>query len=509
MSVVDAKINLCGEYRLKVIEGDTILSDSGWCKNTILSGGLIRLATLPFSGIINFLDLGTSSALSATPNYSLSGVVSPSSNSVFTNVERDNFQIIYNSTYPNLRTYYASFTTQLADTITETIREFAIKPFAGSTVDGFSRATLTNPVQVSFNQAVNFEYRLSVDWASYVERDYTPFRTAPYTIGSPASSYNTFYIPTTSTIYNIPEDRIFNPLNKLILCKNNEQFPAFGDTYPDPIQYGLETEASSTFNPTTLSAYLDKSKKCFNIITQYSNISAPQGAGVLSGINTAILVSPDTNTRFLATRFKTPLTLYNYERLSDVIGLSTYSSYYDIFRKNLLGLNYRYAWGESLYATIDAYDTYSAALPLVINQNPDIPCNIYRTVQCGIAKTSRVLGTPVTYVTRVITGSKTGTMTLDYRCNNVATRFLGVYYPNDNTSLSAVPLVDSGYRGTNEVFTSQLNAIGYPAITGPATGVVSFTKSLSTHTFIDIITYSPLAYAGVDTYVQFNVTCPS
>ena len=509
MSVVDAKINLCGEYRLKVVENDTILSDSGWCKNTILSGGLLRLATLPYSGIINFLDLGTSNALSATPNYSLSGVVSPSRNSVFNNVQRDNFQIIYNSAYPNLRTYYASFTTQLANTVTETIKEFAIKPYTGNKDDAFSRAVFTNPVRVNFNQAVNFEYRLSVDWSSYVERDYTPFRTARYTIGSPVSSYNTFYVPTTSTIYNIPEDRIFNPLNKLILCKDNELLPAFGETYPNPIQYGLGTEASSTFNPVTLSAYLDKTKKCFNIITQYSNISAPQGAGVLSGINTAVLVSPDTNIKFLATRFKSPLTLYNYDRLSDVIGLTAYSSYYDIFRKNLLGLNYRYAWGESLYATIDAYDTYSAAFPLIINQNPDIPCNVYRTVQCGNVKTSRVLGSPVTYITRVITGPSTGTLTIDYRCNNVATRFLGIYYPNDNTSLSAVPIVDTGYRGTNEVFTSELNSIGYPSISGPATGVVSFTKSLSTHTFIDIITYSPLTYAGVNTYVQFNVTCPS
>jgi hypothetical protein len=509
MSVVDANINLCGEYRIKVLEKDTIVSDSGWCKNTILSGGLIRLATLPFSDILYFLDLGTSSALSATPNYSLSGVISPSSNSTLLNVERDNFQIIYNSTYPNLRTYYTSFTTQLADIVTETIKEFAIKPYSGSSVEAFSRAVLPTPTTVNFNQAVNFEYRLSVDWSSYVERDYTPFRMMPYTIGSPASSYNTFYVPTTSTIYNIPEDRLFNPLTKLILCKNNEELPAFGDAYPSPVQYGLESEASSTFNSNTLSAYLDKSKKCFNIITQYSNISAPQGAGVLSGISTAILVSPDTNTKFLATRFKHPITLYNYERLSDVIGLSTYNANYDIFRKNLLGLNYRYAWGESLYATIDAYDTYSAAFPLVINANPDIPCNVYKTVQCGNAQTVRILGSPVTYKIRVIVGAITGNMTLNYNCNNVATRFLGVYYPNDNTSLSAVPIVDSGYRGTDQVFTPELNSVGYPSISGPATGTVSFTKSLSTHTFIDIITYSPLSYAGVNTYVQFNVTCPT
>lgn len=509
MSVVDANINLCGEYRLKVLESDTIVSDSGWCKNTILSGGLIKLATLPFSGILNFLDLGTSSALSASPNFSLSGVLAPSTNSVLNNVERDNFQIIYNSAHPNLRTYYTSFTTQLANTVTETIREFAIKPVAGNTADAFSRAVLNTPTTVNFNQAVNFEYRLSVDWSSFVERDYTPFRTTPFTIGSPASSYNTFYVPTTSTVYNIPEDRIFNPLNKLILCKNNDQLPAFLDSYPNPIEYGLPTEASSTFTPTTLSAYLDKTKKCFNILTQYSNLSAPQGAGVLSGIYTAVLASPETNTKFLATRFKTPLTLYNYERLSDVIGLSTYDANYDVFRKNLISLNYRYAWGESLYATIDAYSTNAAILPIVINQNPDIPCNIYKTIQCGNVQTIRILGSPVTYTTRVIIGTRTGNMTLNYNCNNVATRFLAIYYPNDNTSLSAIPIVDSGYRGTNEVFSPELNSIGYPAVSGPTSGVVSFTKSLSTHTFIDIITYSPLSYAGVNTAVSFNVTCPS
>jgi len=509
MSVVDANINLCGEYRIKVIEKDTIVSDSGWCKNTILSGGLIRLATLPFSDILNFLDLGISDKFATTLNYTLSGVVSPSGNSVLANVLRDNFQVIYNSTYPNLRTYYVSFTTPVTNKVTETIKEFSIKPYNDTTSSAFSRAVLTNPVTVNFNQAVNFEYRLSVDWSSYVERDYSPFKMMPYTIGSPASSYNTFYVPTTSTIYNIPEDRLFNPLTKLILCKNNEVLPAFGDTYPNPIEYGLGSETSSTFSPFTLSAYLDPAKKCFNIITQYSNISAPQGAGILSGISTAILMSPDTNSNFLATRFKYPLALYNYNRLSDVIGLSTYNVNYDIFSKNILTLNYRYAWGEALYATIDAYDTYGTVLPFIINRNPDIPCEIYKTVQCGIVPTVRILGSPVTYVTRVIVGSKTGTMTINYNCNNVAARFLGIYYPNDNTSLSAVPIVDSGYRGTDQVFTPYLKSIGYPAISGPAIGTVSFTKSLSTHTFIDIVTYSPLNYAGVNTYVQFNVTCPS
>lgn len=509
MSVVDAKINLCGEYRLKIVEDSTVISDSGWCKNTILSGGLIRLATLPFSDILNFLDLGTSSALSATPNFSLSGVLAPSTNSTLNNVERDNFQIIYNSAYPNLRTYYVSFTTQLADKVTETIREFAIKPNLGSTSSAFSRATLNTPTEVNFNQAVNFEYRLSVDWSSYVERDYTPFRTMPFTIGSPASSYNTFYIPTTSIVYNIPEDRIFNPLNKLILCRNNEELPVFLDTYPNPVEYGLPTEASSTFHPVTLSAYLDKNKKCFNVLTQYSSLSAPQGSGILSGIYTAVLVSPTTNTKFLATRFKSPITLYNYERLSDVTGLSTHNINYDIFRRNLISLNYRYAWGESLYSTIDTYSTNATIFPIIVNQNPNIPCNIYKTMQCGNVQTIRVLGSPVTYTTRIIVGSKTGNMTLNYTCNNVAVRFLGIYYPNDNTSLSAIPIVDTGYRGTSEVFNQQLNSLNYPAVTGPASGTISFTKSLSTHTFIDIITYSPLSYPGVDTAVSFNVTCPS
>lgn len=508
MSVVAASINLCGEYRLKVLESEQIVSDSGWCKNTILSGGLIRLATLPFAEILNFLDLGTSSNLSATPTFSLSGVLSPSTNSVLKNVKRDNFQIIYNRDFPNLRTYYASFTTQLADTVTETIREFAIKPVIGNTVDAFSRATLTTPTIVNLAQAVNFEYRLSVDWSSFVEKDYTPFRTTSFTIGSPASSYNTFFIPTTSMVYNIPEDRIFNPLNELILCKNNDTLPSFSDTYPTSIEYGLPTEASSTFTPSTLSAYLDKTNKCFNVITQYSGISAPQDSGILSGIYTAVLKSPKTNIRFLATRFKTPLTLYNYERLSDVIGLSTYNANFDIFQKNIISLNYRYVWGESLFTCIDTYLTNANVLPIVVNQNPDIPCKIYKTAQCGNVQNIRVLGSPVTYTTRIITGPATGNVTLNYNCNNVATRFLGIFYPNDNTSLSAISLVDSGYRGNSEVFTPELNSIGYPAVSGPSRGTVSFTKSLSTHTFIDIITYSPLLYAGVNTSVSFNVTCP-
>ena len=140
MSVVDANINLCGEYRIKVLEKDTIVSDSGWCKNTILSGGLIRLATLPFSDILNFLDLGTSDKFATTLNYTLSGVVSPSSNSVLANVLRDNFQVIYNSTYPNLRTYYVSFTTPVTNKVTETIKEFSIKPYNDTTSSAFSRA---------------------------------------------------------------------------------------------------------------------------------------------------------------------------------------------------------------------------------------------------------------------------------------------------------------------------------------------------------------------------------
>lgn len=509
MSIVDTSVNLCGEYRLKVIEGDTVISDSGWCKNTILSGGLVKLATLPYSEIINFLDLGTSSSFSTSSNFSLTGVIEPSSNSALVNVKRDNFQVIYNNSYPNLRTYYASFATSLTETVGESISEFAIKPAGENNIQAFARSTFDTPIQVSFDQSVFFEYRLSVDWSSYVERGFTPFRTPQFTIGYPPTAFNTFYVPTTSVVYNIPEDRIFNPLTKLILCKNNEELPFFGANYPQPIQYGLETESSSTFSPVTLSAYLDPAKKCFNMITQYSNISAPIQAGVLSGINTAVLVSPDTKIKFLATRFKAPLTLYNYTRLSDVLGLSTYDSKYDTYTKNILSLNYRYAWGESLYSTIDAYNTNSAIFPLVINQNPDIPCNVYKTVQCGNSTTVRILGSPITYKTRVIIGNKTGNMTLKYHCRNVTTRFLAIYYPNDNTSLSAISLVDSGYRGNSQVFTPLLNSIDYPAVRGTPTGTVSFTKSLSSYTFIDIITYSPLTYAGVDTYVEFNVTCPT
>lgn len=509
MSIVDASVNLCGEYRLKIKEHDTVLSDSGWCKNTILSGGLIKLATLPFSEIINFLDLGTNSELSASSNFTLSGVVTPSTNSALVDVKRENFQIIYNNTYPNLRTYYVSFATQITETVAETIREFSIKPLKGNKEDGFARSTLETPVEVGFNQSVFFEYRLSVDWSSFVEKGFTPFRTTQFTVGHPATAYNTFYIPTTSVVYNIPEDRIFNPLTELLLCTNNEELPTFGDNYPFPVQYGLRTEYESTFTPSTLSAYLDPDKKCFNIITQYSNISAPNQGGVFFGINTAVLVSPDTKIKFLATRFKAPITLYNYTRLSDVIGLSTYDIMYDIYPKNIISLNYRYAWGESLYSTLDAYNTNSAIFPLIINQNPDIPCKLYKTVQCGDATTVRILGSPVTYKTRIIIGSNTGSMTLKYNCSNVATRFLVIYYPNDNTSLSAVPIIDSGYRGTPGVFTPELKSIGYPEVQGVATGSVTFTKSLSTYTFVDVVTYSPLTYTGVDTYVEFNVTCPA
>lgn len=504
MNKPELKINIVGNYRLTVRDGNTVVADTGWSKNTILSSGLVYLASEPIPDILQFLDLGTSSAMAGTSSYSLSGVITPSVNTALSNVERNNIQTLEDRDIKNVRSYYVTFTTQKAEQLTESITEFSIKP--GTTRSAFSRAVLPEPVTVRYNQAVNFEYLFTVDWSSYHESQITPFRINSYTISNGASSFNTFTIPTTSQIYNVPGNSLFDPLNKIILLKNNsEVLNAFGDIYPTNPKYGLLTEEQSTFESRTLSAYLDENR-CFNILTEFPNISTFTVNELLTGIDTAILRSSN-NIDFLYTRFQFPFTVYNYKSFSNVINTTSYDPMYDIYAKNVLSLVYRYVWGEGNISSLPKYSTLTTNKPVIIVEDPIIPCSVDQIIPCGPVGAKKIPSNPANYRIRIYLGSKIGPYSFNYRCNDTAAKFSIVYFPGDDTTQSPVFLKETGYRGSTTL-NSSLQKLGLE-LEGLETGQIILSKETSTYTFVDVIVYSPLAYSGFsDEFIAFYVTCP-
>lgn len=302
MNKINYNIGLCGEYRLVVKDNTRVVNDTGWCKNTILSGGLEFLATNSILDSIKFLDLGTSSL--SSNNYTLSGVLEPSINDKFLNIPSQNIE--YYKLNTNTQVYYSKFST-LAASSEETINEFCIKT---TNKLGFARAILTLPAVVRVNQNINFEYRVSVNHTS-LQSDNAEFISHDNT---------SFYIPVTSKTFNIPN--IDNNPNKvgrlvddytLILSENNDPLPEFGDIYPASQQslvYGVGNSASlSRFKSSVVYSRLNEVTKEYTVITLYNNISAPNNSGIFKNINSAILEYDTFN--FNITKFTFPLVLYN------------------------------------------------------------------------------------------------------------------------------------------------------------------------------------------------------
>jgi len=361
MSEINYNIGLCGEYRLTVLDNKTVVSDTGWCKNTILSGGLAYLATSSILGGLSYVDFGTSNLYSG--EYNLTGVLTPSINTELVNVSSNNIQ--YYSLNSSTQVYYATFSTKNASNNSETLNEFCIK--TGNQI-GFSRTVLPDPVGVSIGQNVNFEYRVSVDYSNEHQSN-VEFVTY---------SGNSFYIPVTSKSYNLPNfDNDITSVGKLIdtyplyLLQNNDELPSFGSNYPQERIYGInDSQTQSKFYPSIVYSALDNSTKTYSVITEYNNLSAPIDTGVFSNINTALLTYKDSG--FYASRFAFPLALYN---------TSLYASNTAVNSSNLMALYYKYTWGETLSSTFTTPTTFTLSAPQLfacnINQFVDLYPNSF------------------------------------------------------------------------------------------------------------------------------------
>ena len=357
MSEINYNIGLCGEYRLVVQDNDIVITDTGWCKNTILSGGLEFLSTNSILNAISFVDFGTSSALSN--DYTLLGILEPCINSELLSVSSGNIQ--YYQVNKSTQVYYSIYSSPPITLRNESINEFCIKTGAKT---GFARAVLPESVNLRVGQNINFEYRVSVDHSSEYQTD-IEFKTP---------NLDSFYLPVTSKTFKVPNiesnpnriGRLVDNYN-LLLVQNNDDFPEFGETYPSdkkPMVCGVgKTERLSRFTPSTVYSGLDASRKQYSVITLYSNISAPYDSGVFGNINSTVLTYDSL--AFHITKFAFPLALYNTSLYSDLTSTNT---------SNLLSLYYMYTWGETIQSPFTTPTTFSLSAPQLI------PCNINQEI---------------------------------------------------------------------------------------------------------------------------------
>jgi len=92
-------------------------------------------------------------------------------------------------------------------------------------------------------------------------------------------------------------------------------------------------------------------------------------------------------------------------------------------------------------------------------------------------------------------GSGTGTIPFTFDAYSVPDQFQ-IYY---NGSL----VVDTGFRGSS-TYNAQLNALGYPNVSGPGSGSSSFTKSTALPQTCLVVITAPL----IGTAWEFLVGCP-
>ena len=467
------KVGLYGEYRITTRSGDTVIADTGWCKNTILSSGLVTLYTSAIPDAINLLDLGTSDNFATTAeSYVLSGVVTPSINKEFSNISRNNIEVFTFNL--SSKVFYSTFSSFKSTSSVETIREFAIKTDRET---GFARSVLLTAVEVQYGQNINFEYRLTTNWNS-IQKTNVPFYTA---------NDVTFYIPTTSVVYNIPYYRTFYTDNKLILLNNNEELPKFGDDYPTKLLYSFESRPESTFSPAIVSAVIDNTNRVFTVFTKYENLSSPIGSAIYSNINTALLVADgniETPNKFLATRFKVPLTLYNYRDITDVLGLSAvYEPIYGCNKRNLISLVYRYSWGETLNGILGDIDKL-ITLPVFKFEDILYPCDVDYFGEYTTPINSFLLSANRSTKRIQISAGKTlGTTVLNYDLGPGATRL--------RLLCDGVEEVNTGFLGS-DYYNNLLKDANYTSVLGAGSGSINFTRKTNNSDVYELYVDSPV-----------------
>lgn len=336
---IDCAAELHGEYNIKVIENNNTIQESGWSKNTILSGGLVYLYNNPITALTQYLDLGKSNLFPGKSGYMLNEIVSIPDYAAFRNIPQRNTQA-YNET-STTRVFYSYFTSNPSPA-KQVFNEFAIKP---SPLSGaFARNVFTTPVTVLQDQYIIFEYRVRVQYNNTFTQNLRVF----------TNNNQTFTIPCTGFTYNIPYDELYRPDNELFLVTNKENIPIFGSMWPRPAKFAVLSRDYSRFLPTEIGYSIDNITKTFTVSTSYLNVSA-RPLGLHNNINTIILSRNTSKTfpqslpndKFFGVKFEFPLCLYNFITNSfDLSGESSYNTSV-MSRNNRMDLAFNYSWREA------------------------------------------------------------------------------------------------------------------------------------------------------------------
>ena len=353
---IDCISELTGEYNIKVVEGSNTIYESGWCRNTILSGGLQSLYNKGISSLTDRLDLGKSTSSPGISGYHLNGIISNPESSTFLNIPRSNHSIYTEKDTKgdsSVRVFYSYFASNVADTA-QSFSEFAIRQ--SNNKNAFARNTFKTTVYIKPEQYIVMEYRMKVR-RSYAFSYKLPFIT---------STGQSFTVPCSGVCFNIPYDEMYRNDNELILLDESSSLPAFGAKWPVLPIYAVRNRSFSTFKPTEIGYNLDKTTRTFTVSTVFSNISA-QSFGLYNRINTLLLSRNSQqqfaiglpNSAFVGIKLQFPLALFNYENnFFGISGISTEQNssvsvyqpynYYNIVtaRYNMFNIGINYTWRE-------------------------------------------------------------------------------------------------------------------------------------------------------------------
>ena len=298
MNKIDFNIGLVGEYKIKILNNNIVKYESGWQRNTILSSGLASLYGAEISNLLDYVDFGSSTALSGSTGYYQTGIITQPTQSNYVNVSRSS----YNINYENLSTiihYNSYITPAVASSLT--LNEFAIK--SSTNANAFARNVFANPIILNKNDNLEFVYRLKLNWKSNVQKSLKFITADGYT----------YYVPVTSSVYQIPySNATYQSGSTLLVTKNNEPLPAFGQDYPNPISYGIINSLYSTFSSIELGHNINNNTKTYTVSTVYYNISS-RVFGVYKDINSIILSKDNTvnkTSKYFVAKLKFPLALY-------------------------------------------------------------------------------------------------------------------------------------------------------------------------------------------------------
>lgn len=341
MNKIDYVSKLRGEYNVKVVREDGFIYETGWCKNTILSGGLASLYNTDPVNLIKYLDLGKSNQLPGTHGYGLTGILTPPDTASFYNILNNDIES-YTSNISS-RVYYANFVT-VPSPIQHTVREFAVKssPLSGA----FARNVFNEPLVIDVNSYLIFEYRLRLDRYSVVNKN-LKFNT---------SDGYTYSVPITTASLNIPYNEVYKTKNQLLLLRNTTAFTKFGDNWFNGPSYAVANRQYSLFDSTETGRGHDNTRS-YTVSTVFANISSTP-LGLFNEINT-IAITRDTSQKynsefpyeiFTATRVGFPLALYNFATDYFDISGTTFTRSIEIGEastQNAFNIYVNYTWSEA------------------------------------------------------------------------------------------------------------------------------------------------------------------